>query len=353
MKKYLLFLFMIAAMKYGHAQDKMLTSLDSSIKQPGKSKRQSISKFTIKVYGGFGLFSPGSYRIQSTNDVFYPYGNYGYTDTVVHSQGKKGIGGGWRLGGGLGYVINDYLNIGIDFEYQGGVRLSNALNSLVSIVDYDSTEDKMHYKVLSLTPYITFKALAKPNYFIYNKLGIVLTFPFTLYTSGNSTFSYGSNWPPAPPTYPDTTSASYNVQSGSYEGKYSISMGIGFNAAFGINIRMNNRWRIFAELFGNFSALKPTKSVVTNMNGSRFFRYTPTYDNSNPPNFLGWQINENDNLTITQVKTKYHKGGLSTSVQEPYNSGGNPTFSIYDAVAQDFTVNLNSIGINCGIIYRF
>ena len=66
------------------------------------------------------------------------------------------------------------------------------------------------------------------------------------------------NWPPSPT---DSTGANIFNATTALKLTYKVSMGIGFNVAFGINFKLTNRLRLFTELFGNFSALKPKSSI--------------------------------------------------------------------------------------------
>src|SRR6186713_2657378 len=72
------------------------------------------SKFYIKAYGGYGLITPGSYKLVTS--VSTPDGS-------KTSLSKNGMGQGIRAGGGIGIVVSDFLNIGADLEYIKGASL--------------------------------------------------------------------------------------------------------------------------------------------------------------------------------------------------------------------------------------
>lgn len=315
------------------------------------SEVRHFSKFYLKFYTGYGFLSPGSYRIQSNNTVSFFDQVTGYHDTTVQSQGKKGIGQGIRVGGGIGYVLNDFLNLGIDLEYGRSGSMKNSLGTQLGPYDHDSVSDRMKYEVLTITPCIIFKVLAKPNYFFYNKLGILFTLPFDLHTSGKTAHSRSNLWPPMAG---DSVNSNLSLDHKNYDGTYRLKLGIGFNIAFGLNMRINDRMRFLGELFGNFSALVPSTSTIDRRITEQFFSYNPIYDNGSPPLLLYYEQNASTHITYEKIITEYHKGGptarLYESVEFPANDP-NPHFT-YKESDKRFTANMNSLGLSLGIIYR-
>jgi len=241
----------------------------------------------------------------------------------------------------------------VDIEYQKGPKLTNSLNTDIDPDNYNFTTDEMHYKALTLSPHVIFKALAKPKYFVYNKLGILVSFPYTLFTSGNSGYASGYAWPPGAA---DSAVASLTVENKSYEGKYKISTGIGFNVAFGINMRLNSNLRVFAELFGNFSALSPSSSEVSSVDDLKYSAFSGNYDYSTePPTFTNYVLSGYHQINHLSEHTAYHKGGPTGRVQDSFvwDPGDPNTYTVYHGTDKRFIVNMNAIGINCGITYRF
>ncbi len=335
----------------------LLTLLTFFLTFIGHSQNSIFSKLYVKAYGGYGFLSPGSYRVQSNAYVNYLDLASGlYKSKSVNSEGNRGIGLGWRFGGGLGYLLNDFLNVGIDFEYQKGIKVTNHLGTRQDLYQYDSTSDELHYKALTLTPYITFKALAKPKFFIYNKLGIQISLPFELYTSGNS-FKGANGYGPWPPGPSDSAYSSISNHIITREGSYKISLGVGFNVAFGVNFRLSNKLRVFTEMFGNFAALEPITSKLTTIDETHYFSYVGNYDYSTSPatfiNFIPDEFIRTDGSITTY---KYHKKGPRHFGQGSFSAGPGPDFINYyiqPIEDQGFTVNMNSMGLNVGIIYRF
>src|SRR5260221_7554525 len=102
---------------------------------------------------------------------------------ISYSATTKGLGEGARFGGGLPYIINDFINVGIDFDYFSTSISKNRDSSFHQVkksedIDYRYTERyNIIYKakLLTISPGITFKAISRPRFFIYNKIGAILT----------------------------------------------------------------------------------------------------------------------------------------------------------------------------------
>jgi hypothetical protein len=263
----------------------------------------STSKFYIKVYGGYGLLQPGSYKLYS-NSV-NPTGNI--TGNV--SESKQGLGSGIRLGGGIGVIASDFLNIGVDVEYLSGTDLKSQ-SSYQSSTGYNTfINTSVSYTSLSITPHVIFKALSKPDYLIYNKLGILLNLPMELNQTQHDT-SYTASLP----------DQDYNEQ---MTGTYKFDLTVGLNVALGVQYRLTDNIRAYGEIFANYIVLTPA-----------------TYDQTkiatvgkNPPG-----------TDITHIQ--FIKSG-----QTSYSTTGNTTTTVMSVNGSTF--NMNAIGINIGIAYRF
>jgi hypothetical protein len=311
----------------GHKQSKIFFTTSANI-EPGH-----LSKIYVKLYGGYGIFTPGSFRV---NTVYFLH------DTAVKVQMKKGLGNGARYGGGLGFVMNDFLNFGIDAEYHKGSWEEDVLNARVDNSNYNIKTSKIDYKTFSITPYVVFKALAKPKYFLYNKLGVLWTLPFTLTTtlqSNNASQLILEN---------DLNTFVENVSSTTTE-KFKISSGVGLNVALGINHKVNERLRVFGEVFGNYSALSPKNSLKVDYN--KTFA-SLSFNSGNDEPLVTKQI------SVITTNTTFKKGG-SLPVEATYIAGPPGTSDDYtlssvriNTLAHQFTINMAVLGVNLGIIYR-
>jgi len=115
-------------------------------------------------------------------------GNNAPAKQIAYANPTKGLGDGFNIGFGASYILNDFINAGLDFDYfkstirktrdSANIRtnlpvVNNSANAIAyrerNTISYEAT-------LLSLTPSITFKAISKPKWFLYNKLGAVITF---------------------------------------------------------------------------------------------------------------------------------------------------------------------------------
>src|ERR1700722_18860592 len=186
-------------------------SSNASAAEPG------IGKFYVRAYGGYGLLTPGSYK------------TYVLASTASgesFSTVRPGLGGGFHFGGGAGYIINDFLNVGVDADYLNGKNLVRT----ISAPDY-ATSSTLAHSVFSLIPNITFKAISKPNYFIYNRLGIILAISTKLSQSGF-----------------DSSSAANDVYGSTTNIDYMFGLNVGVQSALGAQFKLIGNFRGFAEI---------------------------------------------------------------------------------------------------------
>ncbi|MEO6546857.1 MAG: hypothetical protein ABIN94_02620 [Ferruginibacter sp.] len=171
---------------------------------------------------------------------------------IDYANPTKGLGDGFKLGFGAAYILNDFINIGIDFDYfnstikkfrDSSFHHTNIPARNNSASEYTYTEhNSISYNatLLSLTPHITFKAISGGKWFVYNKLGAVITvrpnsLQEDLTSITSSTVTQG--------VVKDSTSLIFK--------KYEWSIrnpALGFMAALGIQTKLGEKWRGFAEV---------------------------------------------------------------------------------------------------------
>ncbi|MEO6547356.1 MAG: hypothetical protein ABIN94_05130 [Ferruginibacter sp.] len=187
--------------------------------------------------------------------------------TVYYNNPWKGLGDGFRFGGGIAYVANDFINLGVDVDYfkssinklrDSSYREIKGSGPVGQVDDYSYKENlSLTYKtsILTITPAITFKAISKPKWFIYNKIGIVLTFN---------------------PNNVEIDSNSIAIRQG-IQGVYSDSLvkevrkyewmmnkpAAGFMGAFGIQFKLIKRLRGFAEIQFSHIVFVVRKKILT------------------------------------------------------------------------------------------
>src|SRR5271154_1976568 len=74
-----------------------------------KHASEGISKFYIKFNAGFGAFTPGSYYVDASAGYAY-FDQSVLHDSTTTNRSSKGIGRGLKFGGGIGYILNDFIN---------------------------------------------------------------------------------------------------------------------------------------------------------------------------------------------------------------------------------------------------
>jgi hypothetical protein len=125
------------------------------------AQQNSNTGFYVKIYGGYGFLTPGSFKLTSTSGSSFSIGN-------------TALGEGIHYGGGVGYVLNDLLNLGVDVDYLNGKKLSIS-SSYAGGLGTGVSNSAITYSILSIIPNVTFKAIAQPTYLIYTRIGIMIT----------------------------------------------------------------------------------------------------------------------------------------------------------------------------------
>jgi hypothetical protein len=216
------------------------------------------------------------------------------------------LGAGFRFGGAVGFIVNEFINLGIDADFLKGKKISGSTTD-ISNSEYSFYSQTTTSSVLSIIPNITFKALSKPTYYIYNRLGLILT----------------ANTKIESKLYDSVVSTQTDVVTADTKYSYPINLGVQF--AIGIQFNLSRNMRGFAEIVGNYLPASPSSS-------------TGKYSQVEPG------VNNNSNYQY-----KYLKSGDFNSVSTQNNSGGVNVSSNQPLITQ----NINSIGINIGLAFRF
>jgi hypothetical protein len=275
-------------MKYKHL---LLAIMSAAISVTTVSAQEHSSGFSIKVYGGYGLFTPGAdYSIDYTNDVNYAY-----------KKNTFGYGQGTHFGGGLALKLNDKISIGLDADYLTGNKSFNYSMSS------DTLSGAYTYKhsVFSLIPNISFDLWTTPGYRVYNRMGIILALQTKITQNGNLT-----------DTSPQGTS--------SETFDYKFDLNAGFNDAFGIAFPVTKKLKLFGEINGYYLGLNTSSS-----------------SNVNIGNYGGQS-------SVTTINTVY-KGGTNVTYIATYSANGNQ--AVVNDTAPPFHQRVFAIGLNAGIIY--
>lgn len=210
------------------------------------------SRFSINIHGGYALGLGSTFK-------FYPddvksirvmqIGNNAPTKETIYQAPSKGLGQGLRVGVGVSYIVNDFLNVGLDIDYfqstinkvrdssyivmQSGPQGSDTSYSEQYTISYET-------KLLTFTPHVVFKAISRPNWFVYNKVGLVATFrPNSLQRETTlATLRTGTAG-----TFKDSAISSERVYDWGIR-----NPSIGFMGAIGLQSKLIGRLRAFGEI---------------------------------------------------------------------------------------------------------
>ncbi|MCY7352993.1 MAG: hypothetical protein LH606_20440 [Cytophagaceae bacterium] len=262
------------------------------------------SRLFLKVYGYYGLVAPGSYRLTSNVSSF----GSGTSNKNAFEQ-SQGIGVGLRAGLGLGYIVSDIINLGLDAEYclPASIEAPGSFTSSgVSGSSVGQSTQTFTYEFVTLTPNITLKAITKADYYIYSRVGLSVVLPLT--------FQRGYTSTSATTTGTKTTQTAFDYQY-DYKGKIDL----GFQSALGVQFSAGTKIRVFGEVVFNAYTFNPSGSTYTSISSSAT---SPT--------------------TTSTLEYIYQKSG------EYVSTPGAKTVTV-----QQERFQANSLGVAVGLAYRF
>ncbi len=251
MKKKCLTIFLICAVPVLFAQKKT----DSSFSGTLAIKIIKEPKFLINIHSGYSMGLGSTFK-------FYPDdvssitviqdGNNSPSKQISYANPTKGLGDGLKVGFGASFILNDFINLGFDFDYFKSTIRKNrdSANIQTNLPVVNNSADAIEYRehntisyaatLLSFTPSITFKAIARPKWFLYNKLGAVITFrPNSLQEDITQT-NIKMSWQGFVKDSSSTTIKKY---------EWGIrNPAFGFMGAFGGQVKVSRYVRAFAEL---------------------------------------------------------------------------------------------------------
>lgn len=211
-------------------------------------------RFLISMHGGstYGLASTFKFFPDDIRYISVVKTAPGRPQTnTVYQTPWKGLGDGFKVGGGLTYVLSDFINIGVDVDYFKTSLQKTRDSSYYELLatsapggpnEYNYNERKtVNYeeKLVTITPVITFKAFSRPKWFLYSKLGGIITL-----TPGNSQ-TETSDISSRRGRQGATTDSSASVVK-----KYSWSIkspALGFLSSIGIQVKVAGRLKAYTE----------------------------------------------------------------------------------------------------------
>ena len=277
----------------------------------------------MKIYGAYGLLTPGSFRGISNND------NNNINKIKVQ---KRGMGGGFRMGAGFGVIVNEFINIGIDGEYLKGNKINVNVDAIEGFSIRTQSKTTYEHQILSIIPNIVFKAIPKPTYYIYNRVGIIVGIPLSITESELNDYQFM-----------DPTAILGNIVQRDiniiFNGEHKLKTSIGYQGVLGIQMIFTEKLRGFCEIAAY---------------GISFDRIT--YEDIKRETI---QIDRLAGETISKVSVdnsryikNYAKSRVS-NIPAPSDRTGTPNNYVYSSTSSQAPINMNAITFGLGLALRF
>ncbi|MEO5564244.1 MAG: hypothetical protein ABIR18_12435, partial [Chitinophagaceae bacterium] len=297
---------------------------------PVLKKLPDQPRFYVTIHGGYAVALGSTFK-------FYPDDiksiraeklmNDPEKKVTEYKAVKKGLGEGFRGGVGFSYIVNDFINVGLDLDYFQSTIHKDKDSSYreVNSSMNPAPNEKMYnervtisYKtsLLTFVPNITFKAISRPKFFIYNKIGAVLTFrPNSVQKEtlrGNERLGWQGFYKDS--SFSKQTSYDWGIMNPSF----------GFMGGIGTQIKLRERIRAFGELQFTHIVFRTKSRSLTSMkvNGKEMA----------------------NTLTVSQREIEFNKDFTDTQ------TGNNPNKPM-QAVVQRFPISY--VGLQIGLAYRF
>lgn len=285
-------------------------------------------KFYLSVHGGYAFSLGSTFKFYPDNISSVSVKQLDNTPEVKqinYQEDSKGLGDGYRAGVGISYVINDFLNIGIDVDYfkssisktrDSSYYSAQSMNGGVDEVNYNEAY-KISYttSLLSFSPNITFKAIARPKFFIYNKLGAIVIFRPSSIQRESVDGNYRLGWQGF---YRDSSATSKKVYDWGIR-----NPAFGFMGGIGAQTKITEKIRAYAEIQFTHIIFKVQNRLLTDftMNGNDMIK----------------------TLSQSEKEIVFKKSFSSATNNNP----NTPTIAIY----QKFPITY--AGFQLGFVYRF
>jgi hypothetical protein len=241
------------------------TGIVDSTQTPFTIKIKSQPRFYINLHASGDIALGSTFKFYPDDITSISVKATGSTITQKNVTSKaptKGLGDGFRLGGGISYIINDFINIGLDFEYFRST-ISKIKDSSYTHTDetsggidylYNGQSKITYYESFyTFTPHIIFKAISHPNFYIYNKIGAIIAVkPYNHQKEDQyiTTQRPGSG-------LPDST---HNINK-----LYTLKLNnpsFGFMGGIGIQVRVHGKILVFGEAQFSHILFEPKSKIL-------------------------------------------------------------------------------------------
>lgn len=303
----------------------------------GNSYKQSLPRINLKseprfylnIHGGYALSLGSTFKFYPDNISSVSVVQLDNTPPVkktAYAEDSKGLGDGFRAGVGISYIINDFINVGIDIDYFKSSISKTKDSSFYSNQVMGGNIDELSYNekyqisyttsLLSFSPNITFKAIARPKFFIYNKLGAVVIFKPSSIQRETVNGQYSLGW-----------QGFYRDSSAFTQKKYDWGIrnpAFGFMGGLGAQTKVSEKVRAYAEIQFTHIIFKVRNRLLTN-----------------------FQMDGNEMINTLSQSQKEIIFKKSYTSSEANMNPDMPTIAIY----QKFPITY--AGLQVGVVYRF
>ena len=254
MKKITSVILMLCLVSAGFSQQKYVRVKKIADSSLPVIKIKNEARFLLNIHSAYSMGLGSTFKFYP-DDVSAIYveqnGNNVENKTIAYANPAKGLGDGIKYGFGVSYILNDFINIGIDFDYFKSTIKKNRDSSYSSsdAAAGNGMADEYSYKerntisyeatLLSITPNVTFKAISRPKWFLYNKLGMVITFRPNSLQEDVTNVNTRTGWQGFYKDSSSTTIKKYEwgIRNPAY----------GFIGTFGGQVKIADRMRVYAE----------------------------------------------------------------------------------------------------------
>lgn len=312
MKSYKLFTIIIGAF-----------SALSCFAQQEPFESSTDSKIYIKIYGAYGLLTPGSFRGISNND------NNDINKVKVQ---KRGMGGGFRAGTGFGVIVNEFINIGIDGEYLMGNKINVKVDAIEGSSIRTQSVTSYEHQIVSIIPNVVFKAISKPAYYIYNRVGIIVGIPLSI--AENEKYEYQFKDPTAVPR--NIVQRDINI---TFNGEHTLKTSVGYQGVLGIQMILTEKLRGFCEITAYGISFDRVKYEDIQRETKQIDKFAGVAEP---------KLNTDNSRYIRN----YAKTGITNFSVPPERTGTSNNY-VYISTSSQAPINMNAITFGLGLAFRF
>lgn len=239
--------------------------ISDSAQIPFQIKIKSQPRFYINLHASGDMALGSTFRFYPDDVTSVSVKATGSNITQQNTTSKaptKGLGDGFRFGGGISYIVNDFINIGLDFEYfrstiskikDSSFTHTDEASGGIDYVYNEKSKITYYESFYTFTPSIVFKAISHPNFYIYNRIGGIIAVKPYNHQKENQYITIqrpGSG-------VPDSTHNIYK--------NYTLKLAnpsFGFMAGIGIQARLHGKILVFGEAQFSHILFQPTSKTL-------------------------------------------------------------------------------------------